>query len=68
MLAQMARGPMRSKISALEEAFHGHFTDHHGFLLGKMLARVDALSADITELDTAIEEMVTPFAAAVTLR
>ena len=66
MLAQMARGPMRSKISVLEEAFHGHFTDHHGFLLGKMLARVDALSADIAELDTAIEEMVTPFAAAVT--
>ena len=31
------------KITALEEAFTGHFTDHHAFLLGKMLARVDAI-------------------------
>jgi transposase len=65
-LAQMARGRMRGKISALEEAFRGHFTDHHGFLLAKMLARVDALSADIAELDTVIEEMVAPFVSAIT--
>jgi transposase len=65
-LAQMARGPMRGKIARLEEAFHGHFTDHHGFLLGKMLARVDALNADIAELDAVIEEMVAPFVSAVT--
>jgi transposase len=64
-LAQMARGRMRAKITELEEAFTGYFTDHHGFLLTKMLARVDALSADIAELDAAIEEMVAPFARAV---
>jgi transposase len=65
VLAQMARGAMRGKISALEEAFHGHFTDHHGFLLSKMLARVDGLGADIAELDAAIEEMIAPFVSAV---
>jgi transposase len=65
-LARLARGRMRSKITSLEEAFAGFFTDHHGFLLRKMLSRIDALSADITELDTAIEEMVAPFARAVT--
>jgi transposase len=64
-LAQLARGRMRAKLTALEEAFTGFFTDHHGFLLAKMLARVDALSADIAELDTAIEEMIAPFAQAV---
>ena len=64
-LAQLARGRMRAKLSALEEAFTGFFTEHHGFLLAKMLARVDALSADIAELDTAIEEMIAPFAQAV---
>jgi len=66
VLAQLARGRLRAKIGELEEAFTGFFTDHHGFLLAKMLARVDALSADITELDAAIEEMVAPFAHAVT--
>src|SRR3989440_12283956 len=45
VLAQLARTAMRRKISALEEAFTGHFTDHHAFLLGKMLARVDAIDA-----------------------
>jgi transposase len=64
VLAQLARTRMRGKIGALEEAFTGHFTDHHAFLLGKMLARVDAISADITELDAKIEEMIAPFAAA----
>lgn len=62
VLAQMARSRMRAKIPQLEEAFVGHFTDHHGFLLAKMLARIDALSVDIAELDTKIEARLAPFA------
>jgi transposase len=65
VLAQLARTRMRGKISALEEAFTGHFTGHHAFLLAKMLARVDAIDADIAELNARIEEMIAPFAAAV---
>jgi transposase len=64
-LARLARGRMRAKIGALEEAFTGHFTDHHRLLLSKMLTRIDALDADIAELDDAIEEMIAPFASAV---
>jgi transposase len=60
-LAQLARGRMRAKLTALEDAFTGYFTEHHGFLLSKMLGRVDALSTDIGELEDAIEEMVDPF-------
>jgi transposase len=64
-LAQLARSSMRRKISVLEEAFTGHFTDHHAFLLAKMLARIDAIDADIAELDAKIEAMIVPFAQAV---
>ncbi len=32
--------------------------------LGKMLARVDAIDADIAELDARIEELIVPFAQA----
>lgn len=64
-LAQLARARMRAKITALEDAFTGHFTDHHAFLLGKMLARVDQISQDIADLDTKIEELIAPFAPAV---
>jgi transposase len=62
VLAQLARRSMRAKITVLEEAFTGHFTEHHGFLLGTMLARVDAISADIAALDARIEAQAAPLA------
>jgi transposase len=65
-LAQMARASLRRKIPQLEEAFVGHFTDHHGFLLAKMLARVDAIEADIAEVDARIETHIAPFTQAAT--
>ena len=65
VLAQLARGRLRAKRSVLEEAFTGHFSDHHGFLLAKTLARVEALDADIAELDGKLEELIIPFAAVV---
>ena len=65
MLAGLARRRMRAKIPQLEEAFTGHFTDHHAFLLQRMLARVDAVNADIAAIDTRINEVIDPFAQAV---
>jgi transposase len=64
-LAQLARARMRAKLSLLEEAFTGHFSDHHAFLLAKMLGRVDALDADLAELDAKIQELIAGFAGAV---
>ena len=64
-LAQLARTRMRAKIPLLEEAFVGHFTDHHAFLLRTMLARIDETSADIAAVETRIDELITPFAQAV---
>ncbi|HYZ09864.1 MAG TPA: transposase [Pseudonocardiaceae bacterium] len=64
-LAQLARARMRVKIPLLEEAFVGHFTNHHRFLLRTMLARIDQASADIAAVETQIEELITPFARAV---
>src|SRR6266511_2447475 len=46
-LAQLARRRLRAKLSLLEEAFYGHFSDHHGFLLQTMLDRIDQTSAAI---------------------
>ena len=65
VLAQLARARMRAKLGPLAEAFTGFFTDHHAFLLAKMLARVDALDADIAELDAKLDELIAPFAGAV---
>jgi len=64
-LAEMARGSMRAKNARLVEAFIGRFSDHHGFLLTTMLARIDALSADIDAVQKRTEEQLAPFAGAV---
>lgn len=56
--AQFARGRMRGKITDLEEAFTGRFSDHHAFLLTKMLARIDQVSADLADLDRWIEDQI----------
>jgi transposase len=64
-LAQLARTRLRTKLGPLAEAFTGFFTDQHAFLLGKMLARVDALDADLAELDVKLAELIAPFARAV---
>ena len=62
-LADLARKSMRAKMSVLRQALTGHFTDHHAFLLGMMLDRTDALTAQIDALTARIEEAIAPFAA-----
>ena len=64
ILAQLARRRLRAKLSLLEEAFVGHFSDHHGFLLATMLGRIDQATADIAELEAHIEAEIAPFARA----
>ena len=64
VLAQLARSRMRAKIGLLEEAFNGHFDNHHAFLLTRMLGRIDAIDADIAAVDAQIEAQLAPFASA----
>jgi len=63
-LAQLARSRMRTKLDRLEEAFNGHFGEHHRFLLARMLARIDGVDADIAAVDEQIEAQLAPFAQA----
>jgi transposase len=65
VLAQLARTRLRAKTAALQEAFVGRFSDHHAFLLGRMLDRIDQASADIAAVEAKIETQIVPFAQAV---
>lgn len=56
---------MRVKIPQLEEAFVGHFDDHHAFLLTAMLARIDTVGADTARLEERIDAEIAPFEQAV---
>src|SRR4051794_7936106 len=55
VLADLARGTLRSKTARLTEALTGRFTDHHAFLLTQMLHRVDAITADIATVQARID-------------
>jgi transposase len=62
VLAQLARGTMRKKIAALEEALDcAFFTEQHAAVLEMMLATIDHYTAQITKLTTAIEALIEPY-------
>ena len=65
VLADLARTRMRTKLGDLQEAFVGRFSDHHAFLLRRMLVHIDALNADIAAVEARIEDLIVPFADAV---
>ena len=64
VLAPLARARMRAKIGLLEDAFNGHFDNHHAFLLTRILGRIDAIDADIAAIDAQIEAQLAPFSSA----
>jgi transposase len=62
VLAELAKGRLRSKIPALREALAGQFrVEHHGVLVSQMLAHVDFLEESITALDERIDAAAEQF-------
>jgi transposase len=58
VLANLARGRMKAKHSALVEALTGQFDAHHAELARFMLDQIDALQLQIDKLTTRIEELI----------
>jgi transposase len=67
VLAEMAKGRMRSKIAELVDALDGRFNEHHAMLCSTMLARIDHADATIAALSDRIVELQGPHEAAVQL-
>ena len=57
-LADLARGRMKTKRSALIKALDGRFDDHHAELGRMLLDQIDTLSAQIGTLTTRIEHLL----------
>lgn len=62
VLAELAKGRMRSKIPDLAMALTGRFSDHHAGLCAMHLKHIDALDELITSVDAQIETLMIPFA------
>jgi hypothetical protein len=67
VLADLAKGRLRSKLPALREALEGRFDNLHSLWIGAILAHIDFLDEQIDRLSDAIEEQIAPFAKAVEL-
>ena len=63
VLAQLAKGTMRSKIPDLSMALEGRFGDHHALMCRLHLDHIGHLDAMIAKLDAQIEAMMVPFRA-----
>ena len=60
-MAQLARGRMRRKLRELERALSGRLDEHHRFLLGMQMRRIEAMEADVVALDTRLREKLAPY-------
>jgi len=67
VLADLARGRLRKKIPALQEALEGRFSFEHALVVSAILAHIDFLDEQIERLSDAIEQAIAPFAQAVEL-
>jgi transposase len=65
-LANLARGRLRSKLPALQQALRGQFRPQHAFLITQILSKIDFLEEAIATLTDEIDRQVRPFEAAVT--
>src|SRR5438876_5133364 len=62
VLAELARGRLRRKLPALQEALSGRFrSEHHGLLVAQILAHIDYLDETVATLSARIERVIAPF-------
>lgn len=61
VLAGLAHASMLPKSGQLIESLRGRFGDHHAFMVGMHLRRIDLIEADIAAIDDQVEKVVAPF-------
>ena len=58
VLAKLARGKLRKKREALEQALVGRVDDHYRFLLTSLLTHIDFLEEQISDCNRKIEQVL----------
>jgi transposase len=61
VLAELARGRMRSKRDLLAQALQGQLKSHHRFLIAEQLADIDALDETIERMSAEIAGRLRPY-------
>jgi transposase len=61
VLADLARGALRKKLSVLREALQGRVARHHRLLVAELLAHLDYLDEAIQRLSVEVARVVAPY-------
>ncbi len=61
VLAELARGKLRTKLPELERALAGNFQPHHALIVSQVLAHLDYLEEMIATLTAEVEQRLRPF-------
>jgi transposase len=62
VLAELARGRLRSKIPQLQAALTGRFGPNHALVVGEILAHLDYIDESLERLQVGIDAVIAPFA------
>jgi len=62
VLAELARGRLRTKLPQLQAALNGRFGPNHALVIGEILAHLDYLDESVARLQAGIDELIAPFA------
>jgi transposase len=60
-LAELAKGRLRAKIPALEQALCGRVREHHRFMWREVLEHIDALNTRLLTLNERIRALTAPY-------
>jgi transposase len=61
VLAELAKGRLRTKLPTLRRALQGRFQRHHAFLVEQILAKIDFLEETLARLQAEIDARLVPF-------
>jgi transposase len=64
VLAELAKGRLRTKLPQLRQALRGRFGDHPALLVRLALGHLEHLEGAIAALDRRVDEVIAPFARA----
>lgn len=66
VMAELAKGRLRSKREQLAKALEGRVKAHHRFILTELLCQIDSFDETIARFDEEIARLSTPFDGAIT--
>jgi transposase len=60
-MAHLAKGQLKKKLEELTRALEGRVEEHHRYLLGRQMQRLEGIGSDIDQLEQRIRQKLEPY-------